>query len=77
MTVYEIHVLTGDFSKPIKRLLKATLQDLQNYLSDFDDQAECSLIIRDINTLNKITTMEIFFGTKESLIKRYRTDCLL
>lgn len=74
MTTYEIHVLTGDLSKPIVRILKASDGDLLAYLEPFDSDRECSLIVREISLMGKVSTKEVFYGTKEALIMKYFRD---
>lgn len=50
MTAYEIHVLTRNNTKPLDRVHMPTAEKLQEYLKQFSNISECSVILRDANT---------------------------
>ncbi len=74
MTTYEIHVLTGQV-QPIKRVLKASSDDLFDYVRDFEDDRECSLIVQNLSRAGQTTMKDVFFGSKKSLVRKYLHDC--
>jgi hypothetical protein len=70
--IYEIALFTGDLTKPLDRVPRSSLTDLEKYLKENQNSPtqECSAITRTIDSTGKILSNTIYFGTVKIFLDR-------